>query len=304
MGKKVAERGQELRKQAAERGQELKQQVAQKGQAWAQRLSSAWKQSGSTAAGATASTKPRLPSTGGKAKDDEEKSPSLGAFLSYLKHPGQMPATGPDSSGPESPRNGALTAPGEAPTPTAEAAAENGKASEGTTRGTAGEPLASSPVASSEEDRGVGGLDGSNGSAGSGGSGGSGGEWVHIAPAGNAVVVMDEEASEQPQDAEQSPAAAPTAAPAEEEKEDTDSTVLIEARITLDDGSVASCQVRAADRVKQVAARFVTEHSLKSCFEAPLKAYLAKAEADAVTFPVKLEADLMEIRAQHASRAT
>eukprot|EP00929_Paragymnodinium_shiwhaense_P111506 TRINITY_DN7962_c0_g1_i1.p2 TRINITY_DN7962_c0_g1~~TRINITY_DN7962_c0_g1_i1.p2 ORF type:complete len:315 (+),score=109.46 TRINITY_DN7962_c0_g1_i1:177-1121(+) len=74
------------------------------------------------------------------------------------------------------------------------------------------------------------------------------------------------------------------------------STVLVEATLVLDDGSVAVCKVTAADRCKEVAKRFVEEHSLKAVFAAPLTAFLQKAEADAPTFPVSVKGDLMEIR--------
>mmetsp|Transcript_45479 Transcript_45479/g.85136 ORF Transcript_45479/g.85136 Transcript_45479/m.85136 type:complete len:88 (-) Transcript_45479:95-358(-) len=76
------------------------------------------------------------------------------------------------------------------------------------------------------------------------------------------------------------------------------STILIEAELKLDDGSVQTVQVRAADRCKEVAHRFVMEHSLKAWFEEPLTKWLKKVEADAEKFPVKIQGDLMEIRKQ------
>jgi len=82
-------------------------------------------------------------------------------------------------------------------------------------------------------------------------------------------------------------------------EEQVSSTILIEAKITIDDGSLQLLQVRAADRCKEVAHRFVQEHSLKAWFEDPLTAWLKKVEADAEKFPVKLEADLIEIRKAH-----
>mmetsp|Transcript_3257 Transcript_3257/g.7681 ORF Transcript_3257/g.7681 Transcript_3257/m.7681 type:complete len:525 (+) Transcript_3257:77-1651(+) len=100
-------------------------------------------------------------------------------------------------------------------------------------------------------------------------------------------------------------AAAGTAAVAKlpkEEKEEVPSTVLIEARLKLADGTVATCRVSAADRCKDVAARFVSENSLKSWFEAPLKDYLMSAEQNAEQFPVELEDDLMEIKRRYAER--
>jgi len=89
----------------------------------------------------------------------------------------------------------------------------------------------------------------------------------------------------------------------EDAREQIQSTSLIEVLLKLDDGCVELCQVRADDRCKDVAARFVRDHSLKSWFEQPLKAYLMKAEAEAEKFPVRLEADLMEIRKQYSSKA-
>lgn len=82
------------------------------------------------------------------------------------------------------------------------------------------------------------------------------------------------------------------------------STVLIQARLRLDDGSVAVCRVRAADRCIDVASRFINEHSLKQRFEAPLKEFLMKAESGADTFPVELEGDLMEIYQQHSTKGS
>jgi len=74
------------------------------------------------------------------------------------------------------------------------------------------------------------------------------------------------------------------------------SSVLIEATLTLDEVCLAVCRVHATDRCGEVAARFIDEHSLKPCFKGPLTAWLKQAENDAETFPVVLEADLMDIR--------
>jgi len=82
--------------------------------------------------------------------------------------------------------------------------------------------------------------------------------------------------------------------------EEISSTILIEAKLKIDDGSTQTLYVRAADRCKEVAHRFVMEHSLKAWFEEPLTAWLKKVEADAVKFPVNIEGDLMEIRKQHS----
>jgi len=107
----------------------------------------------------------------------------------------------------------------------------------------------------------------------------------------------------EPAEAEPAP---PPLAPAGEEaapdaaQDQNTSTILIEAQLKLDDGSTHTLHVRAADRCKEVAQRFVQEHSLKAWFQAPLTAWLKKVEADAETFPVKVEGDLMEIRKLHA----
>lgn len=85
--------------------------------------------------------------------------------------------------------------------------------------------------------------------------------------------------------------------------EQISSTILIEAQLTLDDGSVQMVHVRAADRCKEVSARFVREHSLKQWFEEPLTKFLKQVEDDADKFPVKIEADLMEIRRQYSKNA-
>lgn len=81
-------------------------------------------------------------------------------------------------------------------------------------------------------------------------------------------------------------------------EEQISSTILIEAELTLDDGSVQTLQVRAADRCKEVAKSFIQEHSLKAWFTDPLTKWLKKVESDAVKFPVKVQGDLMEIRKQ------
>lgn len=112
--------------------------------------------------------------------------------------------------------------------------------------------------------------------------------------------------------AEGAPAASSAAIPAatEEKVEGTDAgrlpgaeeqisnTILIEAKLTIDDGSELTLYVRAADRCKEVAQRFVQEHSLKAWFQEPLTKWLKKVENDADTFPVKVEGDLLEIRKQ------
>eukprot|EP00928_Gymnodinium_smaydae_P029014 TRINITY_DN21975_c0_g1_i1.p2 TRINITY_DN21975_c0_g1~~TRINITY_DN21975_c0_g1_i1.p2 ORF type:complete len:382 (+),score=118.83 TRINITY_DN21975_c0_g1_i1:85-1230(+) len=93
-------------------------------------------------------------------------------------------------------------------------------------------------------------------------------------------------------------ASAATDAPAEGV---IDASVLLEARISLGDGSVAVCRVAGAERCKDVAARFVQEHSLKASFKAPLTEFLKRTEAAAETFPVEVEADLLRIVEEHAT---
>lgn len=107
-------------------------------------------------------------------------------------------------------------------------------------------------------------------------------------------------------------AAPASAAPAKEAEASTEeaakgatedqisSTILIEAELTLDDGSVQLLQVRAADRCKEVAKSFIQEHSLKAWFTDPLTKWLKQVEADAEKFPVKISGDLMEIRKKHS----
>lgn len=83
-------------------------------------------------------------------------------------------------------------------------------------------------------------------------------------------------------------------------EEQSASTILIEARLKVDDGSILTLRVSAADRCKEVAQRFVNENSLKAWFQDPLTAWLKKVEADAEKFPAIVEADLSEIRKQYS----
>jgi len=75
-------------------------------------------------------------------------------------------------------------------------------------------------------------------------------------------------------------------------------TVLIEASLQLDGAHVGVCQLGVADSCKAVAARFVADHSLKPCFEAPLAEYLLVLEAESDEFPVFVSEDLGELRTQ------
>mmetsp|Transcript_10166 Transcript_10166/g.22905 ORF Transcript_10166/g.22905 Transcript_10166/m.22905 type:complete len:413 (-) Transcript_10166:109-1347(-) len=87
--------------------------------------------------------------------------------------------------------------------------------------------------------------------------------------------------------------------PAETEQareEDEELSLMIEASITLDDGSVEVLRMKSCERASEAAARFVQEHSLKAWFEEPLRKYLKQVEEDAIRFPAKVEGDLSEIR--------
>eukprot|EP00927_Polykrikos_kofoidii_P011265 TRINITY_DN14769_c0_g1_i1.p1 TRINITY_DN14769_c0_g1~~TRINITY_DN14769_c0_g1_i1.p1 ORF type:complete len:358 (+),score=59.26 TRINITY_DN14769_c0_g1_i1:73-1146(+) len=90
-----------------------------------------------------------------------------------------------------------------------------------------------------------------------------------------------------------------------EEKEDEDNaaaTVLIEATLALDDGTVQICRVRARDRCKDAAARFVRDNSLKFWFEEPLNRYLMEVERESERFPAKVQGNLQDIRTKYANR--
>lgn len=86
-------------------------------------------------------------------------------------------------------------------------------------------------------------------------------------------------------------------------EEQISSTILIEAQLRFDDGSVQPLSVRAADRAKDVSGRFIQEHSLKAWFQDPLTKWLKQVEEDAEHFPVQVEADLEEIRKKYSKKA-
>merc|ERR1719265_889001 len=89
----------------------------------------------------------------------------------------------------------------------------------------------------------------------------------------------------------------------EEEEDEVSSSVLIEATITLDDGSVEVLRLRAVDRSVDVAAKFLRDHNLKEQqFKEPLTAWLKSVESSAETFPVKAKGDLFEIRQQFSMK--
>eukprot|EP00927_Polykrikos_kofoidii_P018610 TRINITY_DN1863_c0_g1_i2.p1 TRINITY_DN1863_c0_g1~~TRINITY_DN1863_c0_g1_i2.p1 ORF type:complete len:462 (+),score=126.36 TRINITY_DN1863_c0_g1_i2:100-1485(+) len=87
-----------------------------------------------------------------------------------------------------------------------------------------------------------------------------------------------------------------------EDPGNAEDSMLIVATIHLDDGTVQVCRVGARDRSKDVAARFIRDHSLKCWFEEPLNRFLKKVEAEADRFPVEVEANLLEIRQTYSKR--
>jgi len=80
-------------------------------------------------------------------------------------------------------------------------------------------------------------------------------------------------------------------------------TVVLKASLSLDGAPIGVLRVCATDRCREVAARFVADHGLAHRFEAPLVAYLMKAESDAERFPVLLSADLECLCPQHDAGA-
>lgn len=97
-----------------------------------------------------------------------------------------------------------------------------------------------------------------------------------------------------PKEAEAASAAS-TASAAPSEKTSRQETILIEAQVKIGDGSVQTLCVRASDRCKDAAERFISENSLKASFTKPLTDFLKKVEKDAETFPVHTEIDLSDL---------
>jgi len=124
-------------------------------------------------------------------------------------------------------------------------------------------------------------------------------------PAGPPAAAAATEPAGQAAEPEPETAAEPSAAPAAEAPEKSaespsmQETVLIEAQVKIGDGSVQPLHVRASDRCKDAAERFVSEHSLKASFVKPLTDFLKKVERDADTFPVQCEVDLLELGPGH-----
>lgn len=117
-------------------------------------------------------------------------------------------------------------------------------------------------------------------------------------PTNVAIVNASVETSCSPAESQGEPLTTPREVSPEEREALLHESILIEARIKLDDGSVQVVRVSARDRCKDVAARFVRENSLKAWFEDPVCRFLKQAEEDAETFPVLVEGELLEIREQ------
>lgn len=83
----------------------------------------------------------------------------------------------------------------------------------------------------------------------------------------------------------------------------TDSTVVIEARVTTSDGKTHTLHVRMADSCEEAGHRFIHEHSQRAWYTEPLIAWLKRAEADATKLPLRVEASLSELRKQHNKAA-
>jgi hypothetical protein len=89
----------------------------------------------------------------------------------------------------------------------------------------------------------------------------------------------------------------------QEHEDEVCSSVLIEAHLTLDDGSVEVLRLRAVDRSVDVAAKFLRDQGLKEQqFKDPLTAWLKSVESSAETFPVKAKGDLFEIRQEFSKK--
>lgn len=216
------------------------------------------------------------PRDDGTSEDASSRTPaSMKLLISYLANPGGMPEVGPDSSGPGAEDDVA---------PPTCADADAGKIGATESRASTGANSEASSKTASRESRGV--------------SREASEEVADDAPRVEAA--SSDCTQEIIANTSLEPIPEPCIVEVEAPKEQ--SSLLIEVQLTLGDGSVAACKVYASDRCKEVAARFVQENSLKAPFEAPLKAYLMEVEANAVKFPVELEADIMEIRNQYSNK--
>lgn len=260
----------ELGKQVAERGQELKKQISgffQEPQEGEEEVASTPRMVRETIVKQKQKLGKKVEKLAGALSFlTADDNPGMGSLFAYLRDPTQRPQTGPDSAGPEEPEKQAEPA-----SSSTSAGSSEGKAAS-VSREPSDDHAAPAPVEEAAAET------------------VAAPAVAPAAPATEAVVEAPAPVVEAKEEEEPAP-------PASEE-----STLLISVQLTLGDGSVQVCEVRAADRCKEVASRFVKEHSLKAWFEAPLKKYLMEVEANAETFPVKLEADLMEIREQYKKK--
>lgn len=79
--------------------------------------------------------------------------------------------------------------------------------------------------------------------------------------------------------------------------------VVIEATLTITDGSSHVLNVHMTDSCEDAAKKFIQQHSQRAWFEAPLTAWLKKCEAEATKLPSRVEASLPELRKQHSKAA-
>lgn len=203
-------------------------------------------------------------------EQEQESSPSMGSFFSYLGSPSNLrQELGHDSAGPGAPDE-----------------TENSKKSASSASPAEGRVAASGSTSA-----------GSSASEETFSREGTNEELPPVAPAVPAVTFPVPPVSVTSSASSTKPAEEPAIKPV-----DTSSSLLIEVDVTLDDYTVQVLQLRAADRCKDAAARFIREHSLKAWFEQPLVKYLKETEENAEKFPVHLKADLMDIRRQYSSQ--
>eukprot|EP00928_Gymnodinium_smaydae_P030799 TRINITY_DN22792_c0_g1_i1.p1 TRINITY_DN22792_c0_g1~~TRINITY_DN22792_c0_g1_i1.p1 ORF type:complete len:474 (-),score=122.99 TRINITY_DN22792_c0_g1_i1:478-1899(-) len=304
VGRQVADRGQELSAEATKRGHELAEQVTEKGQELSKHVGDRFSLLYSSIEETVAplSSDVSLPDyreqiakhgqelnrklsgrfseamnffnqePSDDVEEQEDKAPSFGSLFSYLRGAATLqPKVGPDSRGPGLPDDEQELA---------------GAAALRVDRG------------------GVGGMSGivTGGGSGSSTGAGSDSEPKVASEEGVSRETSGEDPAVDANGCRSHMEAHDVAQQPSEEKERELATLMIEARLTLGDGSeIMVAEVRAQDRVKDVAKRFVQEHSLKALYEAPLASYLMDEESKAERFPVRLEADLNAIRKQYSS---
>jgi len=273
LGRHVSERGQELGKQVADNFSTLYRSISEAATPTAEdgEPSSVGKKFESALSFFSQASESFFAATNSSPTAGEaDAAPSVGSLFSYLRTPSMQQELGADSAGPGD----------DDPPPQAAKPPERDQPMQKEEFGGSSSSSSGSRTASAEFTR----------APGPGAAAGAG----YLADTSPPVVA-----------AVAAPALAPVLAPAPatpkvmpeaEKKPEPNSTLLVQVQLTLGDGSVETVEMRAADRCKEVAARFIQEHSLKECFEAPLGAFLSEVENNAETFPVKLEAELDEIR--------